>query len=46
MKWYDLLVLAVIVGYCAYVLLRKNKPGCSGNCENCKGCADKENKKA
>ncbi|MBQ3528878.1 MAG: FeoB-associated Cys-rich membrane protein [Oscillospiraceae bacterium] len=46
MKWYDLLILALVAGYCLYVLLRKNKPGCGGNCEHCNGCAGKKNKKA
>lgn len=47
MRWYDIVVLLLVLGYCAYVLLRKKKGGCSGNCANCKGCAHskKKNKK-
>ena len=39
MSWLDYLLLALIGGYCAYLLLRrKKKDGCCGDCSRCGGC--------
>ncbi|MBQ6890195.1 MAG: FeoB-associated Cys-rich membrane protein [Oscillospiraceae bacterium] len=35
----DYLLLAAIIGYSAYLIFRKKKPSCSGNCAACQsGC--------
>ena len=39
MSWIDYLLLALIGGYCVYLLLRKKKKdGCCGDCSRCGGC--------
>ncbi len=38
----DVILVVMIVGYCAYVLLSKKKHGCSGNCSQCSGCERKK----
>ncbi|MDY3224995.1 MAG: FeoB-associated Cys-rich membrane protein [Candidatus Faecousia sp.] len=39
----DWLLLALIVGYCLYLLLRKKEPrSCSGDCPQCPGCHDRK----
>lgn len=43
MSWLDWLLLALIVGYCLYLLLRKkNKGGCCGDCAQCRGCGKQD----
>ena len=38
MSWMDYLLLALIGGYCVYLLLRKKKKdGCCGDCSQCGG---------
>jgi len=37
MSWLDYLVIALVAGYCAYILFSKKKRGCGG-CSGC--CAD------
>lgn len=45
MSWLDYLLLALIGGYCAYLLLRrKKKDGCCGDCSRCGGCGRKSEK--
>lgn len=34
----DYLLLALIGGYCAWLLLRRKKGKCSGDCCHCHGC--------
>lgn len=38
MKIMDWILLALIVGYCLWLVLRKKKTKCSGNCDGCQGC--------
>ena len=39
MSWKDYLLLALIGGYCVYLLLRKRKKRrCSGDCAGCSCC--------
>lgn len=38
MNWLDVFVIALIAGYCAYILFSKKKGGCGGCCANCQGC--------
>lgn len=46
MSWIDYLLLALIGGYCAYLLLRrKKKDGCCGDCSRCGGCCEKRSEK-
>lgn len=43
MSWIDWLLLALIVGYCLYLVFgRKNKGGCCGDCSQCSGCGHKQ----
>ncbi len=42
MRWFDWLILCLVIGYCAYILLRKKKHSCCGDCAQCKGCMHKE----
>lgn len=45
MSWLDYLLLALIGGYCAYLLLRRKKEdGCCGDCSRCGGCGRKSEK--
>ena len=45
MSWLDYLLLALIGGYCAYLLLRrKKKDGGGGDCSRCGGCGRKSEK--
>ena len=44
MKWLDIVLLVLIVGYCAYVIFVKKKKGCGGNCSDCAGCFRQEKK--
>ena len=45
MSWMDYLLLALIGGYCAYLLLRrKKKDDCCGDCSRCGGCGRKSEK--
>ena len=41
MMWYDIAVVVLIVGYCAYIIFGKKKGGCCGNCSECRGCNSK-----
>lgn len=41
MNVWDVILIVLILGYCAYVLLSKKKHGCSGNCSQCGGCGQK-----
>lgn len=43
MTWFEILLVVLIAGYCAYVIFGKKKHGCCGDCGNCSGCAKKEN---
>ncbi len=38
MGLWDYVILAALGAYCAWVLLRRKKPGCNGNCSGCTGC--------
>ncbi len=38
----DYLILAGIVGYCLFLLFRKKKPSCSGDCAGCAYSCDKK----
>lgn len=38
MKIADWILLALICGYCLWLLLRKKKPKCGGNCGECRRC--------
>lgn len=38
MKFGDWLLLAIIGGYCLWLLLRRKKKKCNGNCTGCHGC--------
>ena len=44
MSWKDYLLLALIGGYCVYLLLRrkKKKNRCSGDCAGCSCCWGKK----
>ncbi|MDD5864723.1 MAG: FeoB-associated Cys-rich membrane protein [Firmicutes bacterium] len=43
MSWIDYALLALIVGYCLYLLLRKKKKGsCCGDCSQCRGCKKRD----
>ncbi|MBE7001415.1 MAG: FeoB-associated Cys-rich membrane protein [Ruminococcaceae bacterium] len=44
MKWFEILILAAVIGYCAYIVFGKKKRGCNGNCSQCSGCSSKNNK--
>ena len=46
MSWLDYLLLALIGGYCVYLLLRRRrkKDSCSGNCTGCGCCGRKSGK--
>lgn len=41
MSWLDYLLVALIAGYCLYILFRPKKGGCCGDCAHChKKCED------
>lgn len=42
MKWFEILILVLVVAYCAYIIFGKKKHGCSGNCSACQGCTNKK----
>lgn len=44
MSWLDYVLLALIGGYCVYLLLRrkKKKNSCSGDCARCGCCGNRK----
>ncbi|MBQ4641271.1 MAG: FeoB-associated Cys-rich membrane protein [Oscillospiraceae bacterium] len=41
MSLMDYLLIVLILGYCAYIILRKKKNICCGDCSGCSGCHKK-----
>ena len=38
MSWADWLLLSLVAGWILFILLRRPKRSCCGNCSHCSGC--------